>query len=82
MADRHKHDGISYRPPEGVRAWLRDRKERTGRPVNASITEAIDAYRQALCEACERDLCELGPVPAPAAGCPHACHRQETTVPR
>jgi transposase-like protein len=33
--------------------------------------------RRDLCDACERDLCELGPAAMPPGGCPHACHQRQ-----
>jgi hypothetical protein len=45
MVDRHKHHPIRFRPPETDRAWLQDLAERTGRPVNAILTEALSLYR-------------------------------------
>lgn len=41
MADRHKTSPLRYRPPEAERLWLAAYKERTGKPMNAILTEAV-----------------------------------------
>jgi hypothetical protein len=48
-ADRHKLGPIPYRPPAGtdLRDWLTEFAERSGRAVNAVITEALTEYRSA-----------------------------------
>jgi hypothetical protein len=45
MTSRYKHPPISFRPPEGDRAWLLAESERTGYPVNAILREALTGYR-------------------------------------
>jgi hypothetical protein len=45
VADRHKHTPVRFRPPEADRTWLQDFAERTGRAVNAILTEALSQYR-------------------------------------
>jgi hypothetical protein len=47
VRDRHKHQAISFRPPEGDRAWLESYAGETGRPVRAILAEALAAYRAA-----------------------------------
>lgn len=46
MPGKHKHPPIPFRPPEGDRAWLLEHAERTGRPVNAILRDALTSYRQ------------------------------------
>lgn len=41
MADRHKTTPLRFRPPEPERSWLADYQERTGKPMNAILTEAV-----------------------------------------
>jgi hypothetical protein len=45
MADRHKHPPIRFRPPEAERLWLAAYQERTGKPMNAILTEAVRRLR-------------------------------------
>ena len=45
MPDRHKIQSLRYRPPESERLWLADHKERTGKPMNAILTEAVRQLR-------------------------------------
>lgn len=47
MSSQHKHDPISFRPPEGDRARLLAYAERTGRPVNRILAEALAAHLDA-----------------------------------
>jgi len=46
MPDRHKHTPLRFRPPEPERLWLMDHHEKTGRPVNAILTDALSEYRE------------------------------------
>lgn len=41
MADRHKTSPLRFRPPEPERLWLVAEQERTGKPMNAVLTEAV-----------------------------------------
>lgn len=41
MPDRHKVKPLRFRPPEAERRWLADYQERTGKPMNAILTEAV-----------------------------------------
>ena len=41
MADRHKVTPLRFRPPEPERLWLAAEQERTGKPMNAILTEAV-----------------------------------------
>jgi hypothetical protein len=47
MTDRHKHQPITFRPPEGDRAWLYEHAERTGLPVRRVLVLALAEYRAA-----------------------------------
>lgn len=46
MPNQQKYRPISFRPPEADRLWLVAEHERTGRPVNAILAEALAEYRQ------------------------------------
>ena len=46
MADRHKHTPVRFRPPEADRLWLLEYADKTGRPVNAVLAEALAEYRK------------------------------------
>ena len=48
MPNQHKHPNLSFRPPEGDRAWLLAYVERTGRPRNAVLADALAMYRKAV----------------------------------
>jgi hypothetical protein len=41
MTDRHKNPPLRFRPPEPERSWLAAYQERTGKPMNAILTEAV-----------------------------------------
>jgi hypothetical protein len=41
MPDRHKNPPLRFRPPEPERSWLAAYQERTGKPMNAILTEAV-----------------------------------------
>jgi hypothetical protein len=45
MPDRHKYAPIRFRPPEPDRLWLDAYQERTGKPINAILAEALAEYR-------------------------------------
>lgn len=45
MPNQHKHPNLSFRPPADDRAWLLAYVERTGRPRNAILAEALAQYR-------------------------------------
>ena len=45
MTDRHTHKPFRFRPPEAERLWLAGYQERTGKPMNAILTEAVRALR-------------------------------------
>jgi hypothetical protein len=45
MPDRHKHSPIRFRPREADRLWLLEYADKTGRPVNAVLAEALAEYR-------------------------------------
>lgn len=45
MPDRHKHTPVRFRPPEPDRLWLLQLADKTGRAVNAILTEALSEYR-------------------------------------
>lgn len=47
MPSQHKHRPVSFRPPEGDRAWLLARAAATGQPVNAVLADALAEYRAA-----------------------------------
>jgi hypothetical protein len=55
MPDRHKHEKIGVRLPEADRAWVMAEHERTGKPVNRIIAEAVRALRKAEDAADVRD---------------------------
>jgi predicted DNA-binding protein len=44
VPSQHKHLPVAYRPPAGLRSRLLAYATATGRPVNAIITEALDAH--------------------------------------
>jgi hypothetical protein len=46
MIDRHRVNPISFRPPEGDRAWLEQHAEQTGKPVRRILAEALAEYRE------------------------------------
>jgi hypothetical protein len=54
VTDRHKHPPLRFRPPEPERLWLLVYQERTGKPMNAILTEAVQRL-QADIEQRERD---------------------------
>ena len=47
MPDRHKHQPIPFRPPEGDRARLLALAERSGQPINRILAEALAAHLDA-----------------------------------
>ena len=46
MPNQHKHPNLTFRPPESDRAWLLAYVERTGRPRNAVLADALAMYRK------------------------------------
>jgi hypothetical protein len=44
-ADRHLHDPVGFRPPEGDRTWLWDHAEQTGQSRGQVLSKALAAYR-------------------------------------
>jgi hypothetical protein len=47
VTDRHKANPVTFRPPEGDRAWLYAHAAGTGRSVGSVLAEALAAYRLA-----------------------------------
>ena len=45
--DRHARRPLCFRPAPADHDWLYARARETGRPVNAILTEALTAYRDA-----------------------------------
>ena len=45
MPNQHKHKPVAYRPPAELRDWLLAFAKRSGRAVNAVITDALSEYR-------------------------------------
>jgi hypothetical protein len=45
MPSQHKHPPVSFRPPEGDRAWLLAYAKETGQPVNHILAKALAAFR-------------------------------------
>jgi hypothetical protein len=45
MTGKHKYTPLRFRPPEAERVWLLAYAEKTGRPVNAILAEALAEYR-------------------------------------
>lgn len=45
MPSQHKANPVTFRPPECDRLWLVTFAEKTGRAVNAILTEALADYR-------------------------------------
>jgi hypothetical protein len=45
VPNQQKYRPLSIRPPEADRLWLIGHAERTGRPLNAVVAEAIADYR-------------------------------------
>jgi hypothetical protein len=43
--DRHKVPTLRFRAPEPERSWLLAYQQRTGKPMNAILTEAVQALR-------------------------------------
>lgn len=48
MPDRHKHNPIPFRPPEGDRVWLLAYAERTGQPVNLILAQLVARLRHEI----------------------------------
>lgn len=46
MTDRHKVNPVTFRPPEGDRAWLYAYAKESGRPAGSILSEALAEYRQ------------------------------------
>jgi hypothetical protein len=47
MPNQHKRPPLAFRPPEDERLWLLAYQERTGKPMNAILTEAVRLFREA-----------------------------------
>ena len=45
MPNQQKYNPIGFRPPEPDRIWLLTYAKRTGRAVNAILTEALERFR-------------------------------------
>lgn len=48
MADRHKNNPITFRPPADDRAWLLAYAEETGQPVRRVLALALAAFRASV----------------------------------
>jgi hypothetical protein len=54
MADRHKANPVTFRPPEGDRAWLYEHAAATGQSVGSVLARALAMYREAVARPGER----------------------------
>lgn len=45
MASQHKRNPVTFRPPEGDRAWLYAYANAVGRTVGSILSEALAEYR-------------------------------------
>jgi hypothetical protein len=43
--DRHKNQPLRFRPPEPERLWLLDYQQRSGKPMNKILTDAVRALQ-------------------------------------
>jgi WhiA C-terminal HTH domain len=77
---RHKHKPLSYRPPAAERAWLLAYADKTGRAVNAVLTDAVRALRKTTDPAAADTtlpadaLAGIGRYEPPARTQPRAAH--------
>lgn len=46
MPSQHKRNPVTFRPPEGDRAWLYAYAEAVGRAVGSILSEALAEYRE------------------------------------
>lgn len=48
MADRHKTNPLTFRPPPELRAWAESEHERRGVPLSQVLNEALEHERERL----------------------------------